>query len=149
MNRKIAVGALFIVTAVLFAYVIIGVVAPKAKESIDKCTLHVTSTVVGEKIRTESDMDDGSKDVYLPIVEYEVAGKKYEITLGRSKSDHWTVGEKIGICVDPNDPIMYRSETATGTSVYVALVFPVVFALWGIIIVCLGILERTKRKHFA
>lgn len=149
MNRKIAAGTLFIVTAVLFAYVIIGVVAPKAKESIDKCTLHVTSIVVGEKIRSESDMDDGSKDVYLPIVEYEVAGKEYKITLGKSKSDHWEEGETIDIYVDPNDPIMYRSESATCTSVYVSLVFPVVFGLWGIIIVCLGIRERTKGKHCA
>lgn len=137
MRKNTVVGMMFLLIGIVIALFAIFIEYPARKNTSERCTLAVTSTVVGEEINSWSSGGE-STYYYVPVVTYEVSGQTYTTTMLRDSSEHWEIGTKIELLVDPDFPIIFIPAEQVGaiqvkTNVPVlTFVFAVFFAGFGI-----------------
>lgn len=139
MNRKIGVGLVFMVVAVIYTCFVLMVAYPGAKRSEEQCTMQITGIVIDEKSVSSSE-----EIRYEALVEYEVNGTKYRSHPMASKLNHWTIGEEVVFYVDPENPMVYRSGGGAEVVLYVSLPIGVFFVLFAFVVIGFGLKDKKK-----
>ena len=93
---RIICGAITIIVGIVFALVFTN----KTQKLIDRCTEPAVATVssCSEAYRQDND------PVYKTALDYEVNGKRYRHWI--ESSSEYTVGEKVNIKYDPDEPLV-------------------------------------------